>query len=88
MNIVKYIINDKNIPILFSKSFFHNEVLNNGKSAGFAIINQDSATSRFKVRCFGESTTLNIKADPNEDKQIIESYLNEAFFNSKKLLTK
>jgi len=80
LKILKYIINDTNIPILFSKEIVHDELSLKVKSAGFLIVSYDRLLNKFKAKCFGESSSLNIKANPLEDEQIIEIYLNEQFF--------
>lgn len=79
MKILKYIINEKKIPILFSTDITHNEVMQNGLSAGFLIINYDLQVNKFIVKCFGESTSLKIK-NCHDDQYIIENYLNHQFF--------
>lgn len=76
MKKLKYIINDRNIPVLFSEEIVHNEVLQKAKSAGFLMIKFDSLKNRFVAKCFGESTSLNIMANVIEDKKIIENFLN------------
>ncbi|MET0946422.1 MAG: hypothetical protein ABWY22_13500 [Flavobacterium sp.] len=78
MKKLKYIINDRNIPVLFSEEIVHNEVLQNAKSAGFLMISFDSFKKRFVAKCFGESTSLNLIANATEDKEIIECFLNGA----------
>lgn len=83
MTILKYVINEQEIPILFSSDIPHNTVSTTAVSAGFLIIKFDLNDARFSVRCFGESTSLNIKTAPN-DKQIIEDFLNNTFYSLKK----
>lgn len=80
--IFKYIINANNMPILFSKDILHNTIGHEAKSAGFLIVDYDHNKERFVVKCFGESTTLNIKSNPIEDKIIIEMLLNGKSSNS------
>jgi len=80
LKILKYIICNTNIPVLFSKEIVHDEFSLEVKSAGFLIVSFDVQLNKFKAKCFGESSSLNIKANPLEDEQIIEIYLNEQFF--------
>ena len=79
MKILKYIINEKNIPILFSTAITHNEVMQKGQSAGFLIVWYDVQVNKFIVKCFGESTSLKTKIC-SDDQNIIEHYLNNNFF--------
>lgn len=76
MKIIKYIISDKNVPVLFSNELVHNEVVQNVKSAGFLKISYDKMNQRFSAKCFGESSSLKIIANANQDEQIIEEFLN------------
>lgn len=78
--IFKYIIiKEDKIPILFPKrSLSHaNVALGLGEviSAGFCIIKNQS-NGKISVKCFGSSSTLNIKSDVDNDKLIIEKILN------------
>ncbi len=82
MKILKYIIDEKNIPIIFSDSKIHNTVAQKANSAGFLIIQYDIILNKFLAICYGESTSLNIKS-ANGDKLIIENYLNNQFFSFK-----
>lgn len=77
MKIIKYIINDNDIPVLFSTDLIHNEVLQKGKSAGFMIINYNNEEQQFTATCFGESTSLKIASHAASDKKIIEDFLNK-----------
>lgn len=76
MSVLKYIINVKNEPILFSRYILHNTINQEAKSAGFMILNYDSLANLFVVKCFGESTTLMLKSNPQIDEKLIESFLN------------
>jgi hypothetical protein len=82
MTILKYVINEQKIPIIFSSEVPHNTVTTTAVSAGFLIINYDQNTTRFSVKCFGESTTLHVKAACG-DAQLIETFLNTAFYSIK-----
>ena len=81
MKILKYIICNSNIPVLFSKDIVHDEFSLDVKSAGFLIVSFDIQLNKFKAKCFGESSSLKLKATPLEDEQIIDVYLNEQFFS-------
>lgn len=84
MNILKYIINKKNNPVLFSRDIQHNTLNQEAKSAGFIIIKYDALSSRFIAKCFGESDTLLLKSNPETDEKLIETFLNN-FSETKKL---
>jgi isocitrate dehydrogenase len=77
MKIIKYIINDKDIPVLFSTEIVHKEVIQNIKSAGFLSIRYDISKQRFLAKCFGESSSLDLVSNIKVDEKIIESFLNE-----------
>lgn len=76
MKVLKYVITKDNEPVLFSKNILHNTISKNIISAGFLILFVDINTNKYRVKCFGESTTLNLKSDILKDKLIIESFLN------------
>lgn len=79
MNILKYIINEEKIPVIFSAKILHQEILQRGVSAGFLILNYDIDANLFVVKCFGESTSMNLKVD-DEDERIISEFLNKQFY--------
>nr|WP_315184699.1 hypothetical protein [uncultured Flavobacterium sp.] len=83
MKILKYIINEKKIPILFSTEITHCDVLSKAISAGFLTVKFDTNYNKFLVKCYGESSSLNIKTS-NEDESLIENYLNNQFYTVKK----
>ena len=83
MKILKYIINEKKIPILFSTEITHCDVLSKAISAGFLIVKFDPNYNKFLVKCYGESSSLKIKTS-NEDESLIENYLNNQFYTVKK----
>lgn len=80
MNILKYIITVDQIPVIFSATFRHNEILNKGVSAGYLILNYDVDTNIFVIKCFGESTSLELKV-AQSDERLITEYLNKQFYN-------
>jgi hypothetical protein len=79
MNILKYIITEDNIPIIFSKKIMHDAIIPKAIAAGFLILNYDVDANLFVVKCFGESTTMNLKVSEN-DEFIIREYLNKQFY--------
>lgn len=81
MNILKYCVNNKKIPIIFSIDIIHSDVMADAISAGFLIIKLDKNTSQFSVKCFGESVSLQIQI-AEDDEEIIENYLNNKFHSS------
>jgi hypothetical protein len=78
MNILKYVVSEKKIPIIFSKEITHSDVMSDAISAGFLIVKFDVNIPKFIVKCFGESSSLNIKID-DADEYLIENYLNNKF---------
>jgi len=82
INILKYVINDNNLPIFFNKEITHSEILTSVISAGFLIISFDEIRGKFSVKCFGESSSLDVKVG-EEDTDIIEHFLNTQFFSIK-----
>lgn len=78
MKILKYIINENKIPIIFSSKILHNTVLQEGQSAGFIILKWCKKSNLFSVKCYGESSTLNI-AKAADDETLIEDFLNNHF---------
>lgn len=82
MKILKYIIGETNIPIIFSNEIIHNTVAQKANSAGFLIVKYDKILNKFIAKCYGESSSLNIKS-ANGDQLIIENYLNNQFFTFK-----
>lgn len=80
MTILKYIINHSKIPVIFSNDIQHNDVLQSGISAGFLVIIYDQENKRFTSKCFGESTSLNLKSALT-DVIVVEDYLNNSFLS-------
>ena len=81
MNILKYCVNGKKIPIIFSNDIIHCDVMPDALSAGFLIVKFDINQSKFIVKCFGESVSLKIKI-ADDDEELIENYLNNRFHSS------
>lgn len=83
---LKYVIDTANSPVLFSVNILHNTVRGEGLSAGYLLLRYNEVTnSWFVVSCFGDSTTLNIKSNPLQDKLLIENYLKQELKNSSRL---
>lgn len=78
MNILKYVINYKKIPILFSNEIMHIDIMPDAVSAGFLIVKFDINQLRYIVKCFGKSSSLNIEI-ADGDECLIENYLNNKF---------
>jgi hypothetical protein len=76
MKILKYIINKRNMPIVFSPTILHNEILQEGQSAGYITLKLNN--NLFTVKCFGESSTLKIGI-ADGDEILIEEFLNNQF---------
>ena len=84
MKILKYIINEKKIPLIFSSDITHSDVVLKALSAGFLILRFDLERNKFSVKCYGESTSLNIK-NAKEDEILIADFLNNQFYTIKQL---
>lgn len=78
MKILKYIITDKEEPIIFSSDIQHDTVVKTCSSAGFLIVTFDIVNNKFIAKCYGESTSLKLKSE-DKDTLVIENYLNESF---------
>lgn len=75
--IIKYVITEDGVPILFSCDMRHADVLKNGSvSAGFLVLRYDVSKAVFLARCFGESSSLKVKSKLEVDQKIIEDFFN------------
>jgi hypothetical protein len=74
--ILKYIISNETFPILFNTQILHSDISVVVSSAGFVIVNYDKEKNKFFVKCYGESSTLNIGSKKN-DNLLIENFLNK-----------
>jgi hypothetical protein len=72
----KYVITVFGAPVIFDKRIIHSELHIDVQSAGFVRIWTDPKTSRLRVVCFGESTSMGIKSQPASDESILEGFLN------------
>jgi hypothetical protein len=81
MNILKYIINEENIPIIFSETISHQDILQKGIAAGYLILNYEVESNTFHVKCFGQSTSMHLTSS-EDDEEIITAYLNNQFINT------
>lgn len=79
---MKYIISNLNEVIMFSDTLVHADVARvlrgEPTSAGFVEIEQIAMTPNGyedRVRCYGESVTLNLKSNGSEDQKKIERHL-------------
>lgn len=81
MNILKYIITETKIPLLFSSNTLHNVMITKASSAGFVVINYDVTLFQFQAKCFGESSSLGVSSQ-KEDEAVIENFLNTRFCSS------
>lgn len=74
---LKYIITESGTPILFGEANQHDDFRHfNPTSAGWVQLGYNETSSRWEACCFGESTSLKLKADPDEDSRRIELLLN------------
>ena len=81
MKKLKYIILKSGSPILFGDASKHSEVARkeNVQSAGFCFIQFKEDKDAYDITCFGESTSLGIKSNPEEDAKAI-SFLFNCYF--------
>jgi|GEM_PF-2210412 hypothetical protein len=87
MRILKYIINEKELPVIFDTKIMHCDIVTNAVSAGFFVIYYSDSTDRFEVKCFGESESLKI-GFRTQDQSIIENFLNKKLIENDNALTK
>ena len=75
----KYVITHDGFPILFDEALIHRSVSANYhvSSAGFFYTVLQPEESRIKVKCWGESSSLHIRSNPQRDEKIIENFLND-----------
>jgi hypothetical protein len=85
LKILKYVINDDNLPILFCKSFSHSAIITNVVSAGYVIIDFDISKQFFLVKVYGASSSLGISSRLKDD-EIIEKHLNGCTYLEKEVL--
>lgn len=78
MKILKYIITEKAVPIIFSSEMQHDSILQSGVSAGFLIARYDAVSHKFFAKCFGNSSSLKLESVAS-DEMVIEKYLNNDF---------
>lgn len=75
--IIKYVITEDGVPILFSCDIRHADILQKGSvSAGFLVLRYDATKAAFLARCFGESSSLKVKSKLEADQKIIEDFFN------------
>ncbi len=82
MKILKYVINDTGLPIIFSLDNLHTDILTKVVSAGYVIIDYDWEKEFFFVKCYGESSCLGISSRL-KDTSIIEIHLNGCLYEEK-----
>lgn len=79
MILFKYIIlEENNFPVFFPKDpYTHAEIaekFGKVKNAGFCFFKPEG--NFIKVICYGDSSTLNIKSNPEEDALFLEKLIN------------
>ena len=62
MKILKYVINDVGLPIIFSIDILHTDIMTKVVAAGFVIIDYDWEKEFFFVKCYGESSSLGVSS--------------------------
>jgi hypothetical protein len=85
MKILKYVINDSNLPILFCVSISHSAIITKVISAGYVIIDFDISKQFFLVKVYGQSSSLRILSRLMDD-EIIEKHLNGCTYLEKEVL--
>lgn len=72
----KYIIIDKNTPVIFPETYYHDEFaaaftrLDKVTSAGFVYVNDEGA-----YVAYGESVSLRLKSKGDADSAVLNKYL-------------
>jgi hypothetical protein len=84
MKILKYVINDTNLPIIFNEDTSHSVLITNVVSAGFVIIDYDYLNDFYFVKCYGGSSSLRISCRVIDD-EIIEKHLNGCTYLEKQV---
>ncbi len=82
MKILKYVINDAGLPIIFCVDNLHTDILTKVVAAGFVIIDYDWGKEFFFVKCYGGSSSLGISSRI-EDSDIVEKHLNGCLYEEK-----
>ncbi len=82
MKLLKYVINDSSLPILFCMSISHSKIITNVVSAGYVIIDFDISKQFFLVKVYGASSSLRISSRLMDD-EIIEKHLNGSTYLEK-----
>ena len=72
LKIGKYVIVN-NSPILFPVELVHSDVVTSGQSAGFFVLKMNN--SAVLVHCWGESTSLRLASDHENDARIIKEFI-------------
>ena len=68
MNNTKYIRTEGGDIIIFSEVIKHSQFINwNPVSAGFIMFYTDKETGNPNCKCYGESVSLGLKSNPEED---------------------
>ena len=77
MRYKKYIIVEC-FPVIFDPAIQHDDIARNLPykitSAGFMKI--ENVKEQLFIKCWGESNSLNIKSNPEDDKKIIQRFFN------------
>jgi hypothetical protein len=76
MKVLKYVINENQVPIIFTVETSHTAIFSKIVSAGFVFIGYDCLNDFFYVKCYGGSTSLGISSRLI-DSDIIDKYLNK-----------
>lgn len=82
MKILKYVINDTGLPIIFSVDNLHTDILTKVVAAGFVLIEYDYENEFFFVKCYGESSSLGVSSRVI-DTSIVEIHLNGCLYEEK-----
>ena len=77
---MKYVITSENMPVIFNEALKHDQVAKGLpgtiKSAGFLYVEKYTG-EKFTCKPFGESTSLDIKSNPETDTPILERLFND-----------
>jgi hypothetical protein len=70
-------------PVIFPETYTHSDIADGVKgeikSAGFLFLAYDKKEERFVSHAHGQSISLGLKSDPENDSRIIDRILNNDF---------
>lgn len=84
LKIGKYIILNGR-PILFPLEILHSDVATHGQTAGFFVLRVNDFST--EVYCWGESTSLNLQSNQENDARIIREFIRNVSMADEQVFT-